>query len=270
MDPNGNTIYLTGAKFDNATDTVLAYLAVNPADSTVSLTVKPNADIGIAGHVFEITYHVKDNGTPASQCATGVLTVTAYHTPNYPDIRISVCPEVGNISLSKYIDTIDNMTGIQWSSSISGISVSSPDGAVSIGNLSPAVYTFTYTVDEICVSGQKRKVYLEILKNDRIRKHKDTVVMCYRYAEAIQIDQLFGIEAEGELLPLPPAIASYFEKTSYGGTIMNGRKIYEEVSGFDYGVNSKKIELTYKADASSCLHGKEYTIAIILTPDINN
>jgi hypothetical protein len=58
------------------------------------------------------------------------------------------------------------------------------------------------------VSEQKRKVYLEMLKNDRMRPLKDTIAVCYKYAEAMNINQLFGLEAKGEW-SYPAAIESY-------------------------------------------------------------
>jgi hypothetical protein len=54
---------------------------------------------------------------------------------NYPDIRVRVCSDAGTVNLAKYIDTVDNITDIQWAHQISGIPVSSPEGTVSTGNL---------------------------------------------------------------------------------------------------------------------------------------
>jgi hypothetical protein len=280
-DAEYNIIYLTSAEFFNATDTVLAYLTVNPADSTVSLTIKPDAYIGAEGHFFEIIYHVKDNGIPASQCATGILKVTAYPTPNYPDIRVRVCPDAGNVNLAKYIDTADNITAIQWTSRIAGIPISSPAGVISTNSLASArVHMFTYTVDSRCVSGQTRNLYLEVIRNDKVRLPKDTIVVCYKYAEAMQINRLFGIEARGAWsFAADGDVAPYtFKSTSstYGGAIvMNGRAVYEDssIQDFSYhGTNAKWVTVTYTpaSDANSCLAGKSYSVVIILTQDIIN
>jgi hypothetical protein len=154
------------------------------------------------------------------------------------------------------------------------MSITSPAGTISTDNLSSAgVHTFAYILGSICVSEQKRKVYLEMLKNNRINTLRDTVVMCYRYADAVQIDQLFGIEANGKL-SYPSAIDLYVKKSSdYGGTVMNGKKIYEDgsLSGFDgdyHGITARIVELKYTSDINGCLRGKAYTIMIVLTPDI--
>jgi hypothetical protein len=274
-DAEDNTIYLTSAEFINATDAALADVTVNAADSTVILTVKPDVYLGVAGHDFRILYHVRDNGIPASQCATGVLKVTVYHTPNYPDIRIRICPDAGSVDLSKYLDTINGVktNEIKWTSQLPSVLIASPAGTISTSNLSSAkVHTFTYTVNSLCVNDQTRKVYLEVLKNDKFSILRDTVVMCYLYAEAIHLNQLFGIEADGDW-DYPPAIKPYISKTSYGGTIMNGRKIYDDnlLTVFDknyHGITARIIELKYKTKNNSCLHGETYRIRIVLTPDL--
>jgi hypothetical protein len=79
MDVN-DTIYLTSANFVNLTDTAKATLTVNAADSSIILMVKPSANIG-SEHEFDILYHIKDNGLPASQCATGSLKIKVYPEP---------------------------------------------------------------------------------------------------------------------------------------------------------------------------------------------
>jgi hypothetical protein len=76
-DPNpDDTIFLTDAFFADDDDYDLADLSVEPADSTVRLTVK--AGVSVAdGHVFQVIYSIKDNGVPASRCDEAVLTVVA-------------------------------------------------------------------------------------------------------------------------------------------------------------------------------------------------
>jgi hypothetical protein len=279
-DYEGNTIFVTDAHFLTASDSDLATLAVNATSDSVILTVKPGAEISPVGHVFNIIYDVKDNGAPASQCATGLLKVKASLPPNYPDIRIRICPDAGSVNLSKYIDTVNDVeTGsIQWTSLVPGMPVSSPAGIISTSDLKSArVYTFTYALTDLCGSNPPRKVYLEKLEPDRMHPLKDTVVICYKYAEAVQINQLFGIEAKGKLL-YSPAITPYVSEPAstspYGGAVvMNGRAIYESSLPTDsyHGLNNvKTVTFTYKADAASCLHDKEYRVVIVLTEDIIN
>ena len=89
-DPDvGNKIYLTTAKFTNSTDETYASLTVNVVDSTITLTIKSGASVP-AGHIFYIEYSIKDNGTPVSKCATGLLEiVTVYSATTLEDKHIT-------------------------------------------------------------------------------------------------------------------------------------------------------------------------------------
>jgi hypothetical protein len=263
VDPN-DVVYLTNAGFVNDSDNALADITVNAADSTVSLNIKSGAYIGVAGHVFDIVYSVKDNGLPASQCATGSLRITAYPTPVYPDIRVRVCPDAGGFNLAKYVDTADKITNIQWTSQ-SGIPVSSPDGAVSTNNFrSQGVHSFTYTVQSRCVDEQKRKVYVEVLKN-RTPSIMDTIAICHKYTEAMLINQLFGIEAAG--VWTYPDIPDYISESSNGAVVMNGKAIYEKnlAPGIYRGKKVNMIQFTYTPNNSGCLKHKIYKMTIALT-----
>jgi hypothetical protein len=266
-DADNNTIYLTGAEFVNASDADLAEITVDAADSTISLTIKPDAYISVSGHVFEIIYHVKDNGAPASQCSMGIFTVTVYPTPSFPDIRVRVCPGVSSVNLAKYIDTVFKASDIQWGGAMSGAISSS--GEISMNSLSQIrVHTFTYTVNSLCGGKQTRKYYLEILKNKRALLPKDTVVVCYKYAESMHIDQLFGL-AGGTLTP---STGSHITTSSGGAVVMNGKALYEAGHTDSYrGKNDVKIiTFTYTPDSGACLLGTEYKITIVLTDDIGS
>jgi hypothetical protein len=271
-DEYGDAIYLTGAEFVDVADTALAYLTVNPEDSTVRLTVKPDVSLA-GGHVFHIIYHVKDDGVPASRCATGTLTATVYSNPDYPDVRIRICPDDGkSVNLSKYLDTVSVNT-VTWTSVAPHIPITS-SGTIRTDDVKTfAVHTFTYTVDAYCATGITRKVYLEPLRPERMRPLKDSVVICYLYAEALQINQLFGIEAYGDWsfdaggYNITPYITESTSPAYNGAVIMDGKAIYEQ---FASGGNPMRIKVTYKSADGSCLAGKAFPITIILTPDITN
>jgi sugar lactone lactonase YvrE len=273
-DPN-DTVYLTSAEFVNASDADLATLTVNAVDSTITLTVKPNVNIA-AGHVFEILYNIKDDGLPASQCATGILKITTYPTPNYPDIRVRVCPDLGkSINLSKYIDAF-NVTYLKWESISPVIPITDPTASGTIMtddlNVYMRVHTFEYTVGNLCASSNiRRKVYLETLKQGKMRALRDSIVICYERAEAVNINQIFGIDACGTwsfeafesdcFTPVNNIDAYITESTSpaYGGAvIMNGKAIYKNTS-------ARKILITYTPADDSCLAGRAFTIKIVLT-----
>jgi hypothetical protein len=195
---------------------------------------------------------------------------------DYPDIRIRICPDGNSVNLSKYLDTLE-LTSIKWES----LSPAAPVTDVVAGTVStdrlkaPTVYTFNYTVSNPCATDVRRKVYLEALRPDRMRPLRDTVAICYEYAEALQINQLFGIEARGDWSYLAdgnitPYITESNSATHDGAVVMNGKAIYENIpTTFLYhGIATKRVTVTYTPATDSCLDGNTYTIVIILTPDI--
>jgi predicted metalloprotease len=100
---------------------------------------------------------------------------------------------------------------------------------------------------------------------------KDSIVICYKYAEAIQLNQLFGIEANGTwsfeafdsngvavTLNIDDYVKTAQSGIYNGATIMNGKAIYETTV-------ARKIVVTYTSAAGSCLAGEKYPVKIILT-----
>jgi hypothetical protein len=182
-----------------------------------------------------------------------------------------------SINLSKYIDTLA-VTSLQWKSVSPSIPIDPTTGTIATDNFNPyaSVYTLTYTVDNPCISKPiERKVYLERLKSGRMRPLRDTVAVCYKLAERLQLNQLFGIEAAGtwsfnSSTDVTPYITHLTSPTYNGAVVMNGKAIYENIS-HDYtyhGILTNRVRVTYTTSGSSCLKGKSYTITIILTPDI--
>ncbi|MDR2286598.1 MAG: hypothetical protein LBE04_03870, partial [Prevotellaceae bacterium] len=273
IDPDGDNIRLTNAAFVNTTDAMLADLTFNATDSTVSLTIKPGTYIGIDGYVFDIIYNIADDALPA-KTAAGTLKITAYPTPGYPDIRVRLCPDAGNVNLSKYIDTTDVINAIQWTSQIPGI-INSPEGLISSNAFaSSRIHTLTYTVSSRCVSEQKRKVYLEMLKDVPVHLPKNPIMICHKYSEAVNINQLLGIEANGTWTYSPNIdnhVTVSTSTTHNGAVIMNGKAIYND-SGIPLityqGVNAKIVTFTYTTDSNSCLESKSYNVTIILTENL--
>jgi hypothetical protein len=205
--------------------------------------------------------------------ASNTVVITVYPA-TYPDLRIRVCPDAGKtVNLWKYIDTA-KVTSIQWTSLSPYINATS--GVVSTDYLgSSRVNTFMYTVDNSCATGINAKIYVETLRTDRINPH-DTIVMCYKQAEAIQINQLFGIDAgddweyysnvAGDIdayVHQPPSSPNY-----YGAVIMDGKGIYSDpsISPYPYHGNAsaKKAVFIYKPNDDSCLKGKTFERVIIL------
>jgi hypothetical protein len=199
---------------------------------------------------------------------------------NYPDIRIRACPDAGkDINLSKYIDTVE-LTYLKWESVSPKIPITD-SRVISTNDLSSyvRVYTFAYTVSNPCASNITRRVYFETLKPDRMRPLIDTVVICNEQAEALQINQIFGIDAEGtweyhseDFGDVDAYVTESTSETYGGAVIMNGKAIYESgaIPPYSYhGIDdARKVDFTYTAGSNSCLHGEEYKIVIILTPDM--
>jgi hypothetical protein len=206
------------------------------------------------------------------------ITVRSSSLYNYPDLRVSVCPDAGaSINLSKYIDTLD-VSSLSWESVAPHIPISSAiAGPVSTGtiladdlNAYTRVYTLAYTVSNPCTSNVRRIVYLETLKNGKVRPLRDSTVICHKYAEAIQVNQIFGIDARGTWsfaayesdgvtpVNIDAYVAESQSPTYNGAVIMNGKAIYENTA-------ARKIMVTYTPSAGSCVAGRSFTTKIVLT-----
>jgi hypothetical protein len=178
---------------------------------------------------------------------------------DYADIRLFICPAIGVVNLSKYIDTV-GVKSISWSSPNVALQ---PNGVLNTDDVhAPATYTFTYTV----IAGSSdttltRKVYVKTLRPNENPKVRNTVSICYERAKTVQINQIFGIEAGG-VPSYALALSPYISETSYGGIIFNGKKYYEDNG------NSGEIPVsfTYAAPGSCLPDGKIYTLTVVLTP----
>jgi hypothetical protein len=214
----------------------------------------------------------------SSQCETAygeVVTVTVLPQSilNYPDLRIRACPVAsgGTINLSKYLDTVA-LKKVVWNGVSGSPAIDASTGIVNADKpVARGTYTYTYTVTNPCVANMSRKVYLKILNDDKLTLPQDTIMICYEKAEAVQINQIFGIDAGGKFEYFSPGgdVSAYITTSAaYGGAvIMDGKGIYENTLIGDsswHGISVKIVEFTYTPDPDSCLGGKEYKIVIIL------
>jgi hypothetical protein len=219
-----------------------------------------------------------DCGTEFSDTVT--VSVRHQSLYDYPDLRIRVCPDGKPINLSKYVDTLDLIGTPQWKS-LSSVSVGEYTGVIPANALGAhnGVLTFTYKVSNPCRSNISRKVYVEVLKAGRMRPLRDTVVICADNADAVNVNQIFGIDAgkgtwsysshsAGDI----NAYVKVSTSTTYGGAVvLNGKALFLDngITAITYhGVNAKKAVFTYTSATDSCLEGKAYSIVIILTPDM--
>jgi hypothetical protein len=200
---------------------------------------------------------------------------------NYPDLRIRACSEgAGVVNLSKYIDTLD-LTELKWSSPIDA------NGNIAKSYIDKSnVHSFTYTASNPCVTDMQRKIYLESLKPNRMRPLRDTILICYEKADAMQMNQIFGVDANGnwEYYAVKPNDPQHINIDAYvtksptsspyaGAVVMNGKAIYNDsaIAAYPYhGISSAKQVVFIYTPQDACLQGKSFKIVIVLTPNIIN
>jgi uncharacterized protein YjdB len=182
--------------------------SVNPGTATVTAGVVT----GVSAGVVDIRYTVTDPSSGCSDSTSYAVTVKAGKS-DYPDIRLRICPSVGTVNLSKYIDTVG--AKVLWSSAYPLIQ---PNGDLNASNIhAPGTYTFTYTVTTACFPQPKTgKAYVTALGNGDSPRIRDTVRICYVHAQAVNVNQLFGLETGGTL-SYDPDIEPYITTTDSGG-----------------------------------------------------
>jgi hypothetical protein len=202
------------------------------------------------------------------------ITVRPQSLYDYPDIRANVCSDISPLNLGKYLDTT-SLLSVSWTK-VSGADISL-NGTVSSGLPGIHTHTYKYTITNHCVTGLVRKFYLQtITTGETVRPLRDTIVVCWEKAEALQLNQIFGIDAGGYWIydaSLNTHVYEIFAAPYTGAKIFNGKTAYQD-TGIPFGSYhvplSKTIVFKYKAALSGCLSGKEYTIVIVLTPNIVN
>jgi hypothetical protein len=200
------------------------------------------------------------------------ITILPSSILNYPDIRLDVCRGT-TVNLSKYIDTTA-LDGLVWSS-VSGIPVSSGGVVVIDENHSPGTHKLTYEATNRCITPVVRVAYLRVLYNNKVRMPRNIITMCYEKAEAIQVNQIFGIEAGGTFSyagdggDITPYIIESKSPLSpyYGAVVIDGKALYKDplIPYYDVVKKTKRVMVTYTPAAGSCLAGRTFTTTIILT-----
>jgi hypothetical protein len=196
------------------------------------------------------------------------VTVRQLSQQDYPDLRIRVCPDGAPVYLSKYLDTCGLINPPEWAS-LSGVAITS--AGVIAGNAlnaNSSTLTFTYKARRFCRNDVTRKVYVEVLKNGRMRPLRDSISICYENAEAVNINHIFGIDAGGEwryhaikpdgsTIDIETYVTKSISPSPYAGAItLDGKTLYSI---------AKQAVFTYTPASGSCLDGKSYTVKIVLT-----
>jgi hypothetical protein len=209
----------------------------------------------------------KNTSTGCESATRTEVTVTVNPKPDYPDVRVEVCAGSSNINLSKYIDTVGSPT-LVWT----GYSIDDVTGIIASIPSSGGTYTYTYRVSAVCLAADAdRKVYLRVVKNNKVFFPHDTIAVCYEQAEALQMNQIFGVEAEGTWITSPNLMNSAYIHQSTapsihaGATVFNGKAAYGAgvLTSITYqGKPAEAIEFYYTVP-TDCLQGV-YKVVVVL------
>ncbi len=136
-DPEGNTVFLTDAQFDDPTDATLAELTVNHASKYIKISFKPGAVI-TPGKRFNVTYFVKDNGIPFSLCSEGKAVFIVVNRNDY--VQITSC---NMTSVEIDVQANDLTTGMSHCNLISIVQGPFVSGATATVNSTTKKITYT-------------------------------------------------------------------------------------------------------------------------------
>jgi uncharacterized protein YjdB len=220
---------------------------------------------GVSAGNVDIWYIVTNTSTGCRDSVSYSITVKDEDNLDYPDIRLRLCPSVGTVNLSKYLDTV-GVQSVSWS----GFSIQS-NGELDASNLNipGGTYTFKYTAIAGCpITAKVRKAYVKMLNNGESPRFRDTVTICYIHAEAININQLFGLESSGLSYDYDAVtVAPHVTQTSLGGTVFDGKTFYATQPKILYhGANVVMVTFTYTP--AECLDGKTYKLVIVLSDEL--
>jgi hypothetical protein len=223
---------------------------------------------------------IDDDGCGTVISDTATVTVLPASLLKYPDIRIYACPSTTPVNLSKFIDSLD-VTALQWTATGAAPAISATGTIAANALQSNATYTYTYSITNRCVSNTVSKVYLHVLTaNEDFRLRTDTVAVCYRYANNLQINRMFGLDdgssitysstpnSSGSVEPhtVKPVAGSIYA----GALIFNGSDAYNNGNvlptiNYHGDASAKYMKFTYSTKPSGCLSGKTYTVVVVLT-----
>ncbi|MDR2467269.1 MAG: FG-GAP-like repeat-containing protein [Prevotellaceae bacterium] len=281
-DYDGNNIYLTGAKFVNSADNAYATISYSAVDSTITVTRKPGATMP-PYHTFVIEYDIKDDGIPVSGCHVGTLTLTLRELPEYPDIRVHLCPAPArSIYLSSYLDSIF-VTGISWSkwAAIPDFvtNTETTTGELITGSFDPGIHAYRYAIENECGSTGSGTLYIKVLGKVDLGLPPDTVVICREISSAswIQLNRMVGLESadgggwsftyDNSYIPYvsTPVLPSAFA----GSYVFDARAAWTANIGQSYPWHgdplARKYEFIYTPAAGSCLDPSPRKMVLIVT-----
>jgi hypothetical protein len=268
-----SSVSLTGTEATGGNATY-SYQWQQSADSINWSNVGSNSTDFTSGGITAATWFRRIDYSCTSVDTSNVVKVGIfpYYNIRYPDIRVDACtiPSSGVIDLSKYLDTL-GIQNIVWQK-ISGADIN-PDGTVARNDLADTgAGVYTYTVSNPCITYPSGKFYLRAINSDLQRRIADTVLICHSYADGLQINQLFGIDADGIISWSSEATPHISVSSTFGGSVtFAGSAAYDDPAIPVYiwhGMFVKKIEFTYTAAYTGCLTNETYKTVLLLTSDI--
>jgi hypothetical protein len=197
------------------------------------------------------------------------ITVLSSLLSDYPDIRAEVCPENDTVTLGKYIDTTI-LKSLVWEK-VSGAQISA-DGIVEANELPASnIHVYKYTVSNSCVSDIERRFYLHLINSENLHlPRKDTIVVSGDHADAIHLNQVLGIEVQGDWdydVKIKPYIREITSAPHSGAVIFDGDGAYNDsnipFTTYHDLTRAKEFVFTFNA-TDDCLADTEYEIVIIL------
>jgi hypothetical protein len=230
------------------------------------------ATAGVGTHT--ITY----NYTDANSCGNSATTnITVYDAPaEYPDIRIQICPNLTQINLSSYLDAT-RFVSVTWSI------ISAPAGSITVGGILnssnfvyPNTYAYKYNIVNECHTSEG-KLYAKTTNANMKKSPRDYIVICYENAKALNLNNIFGIEAGGTISTATLVENNYITRYGAlsnfnGAVIFDGYSAYSGLSGtyaysgpYTIDAGAKIVKFTYTSPPQSCLASQSYDVYIILT-----
>jgi uncharacterized repeat protein (TIGR01451 family) len=285
-DPDGHNIYLTEARFVNPSDYAIADLTVNSADSTIAVTLKSGVILSPT-YQFEIEYGIKDNGIPASACATGSLKISFMQAMIYPDVRLQLCSGLtGQIHLSAYLDTV-NFASVAWSKVSTGSpdfvgSTASSTGSLNIANFSLGTHIYKYSITDICGNVSDARVYIKYTSMPVVPSLIDTIVICQSTPSAahLQLNQMLGLEAGGTWgydFPLNPYVTAKTPPSKFAGAyIFDAATAWAATSSslsaykitYNGDTNAAAFTFNYTTGPQTCFGNRQRKLVLVITSKV--
>jgi hypothetical protein len=250
--------------------------------STLTLTGAQPGDAGYYRLIVADAGNINSYNCRAMSRVVRLSIITAHDAAEqHPDIRIQVCAGIGEINLSKYIDT----TGFEWVKWYTASPLSPPVGentglVNSAGFVYPNTYGYKYHIKNSCFEPEGR-LYVKTISDAPLGLPPVEVIVCWEDAAALSLDRILGLEAKGQYIPVeeaPGDLSAHMEtlaapRAQAGAVLFDGKAAYAALSSPYYRYNSdpdvKKLSFKYRiTDPASCLNGQTYSINIILTDDM--